>query len=436
MKKNILKIGIKLFLISVFIFFNLISAAKTNSLSELKNRILIQDTSFIEISGRVVDDKTNKHLAFVNIFLKGTNIATISNSDGDFILKIPVEKKNSEIEFIFIGYKNKSLSIKNFKNNSIINLVRISIPLSQIQIRPEYPSHPLELLKKALKKIPDNYSAKPNMLTGFYREIIKKNWYYVAVSEGVVNIYKLPYNHVSNDYIKLIKGRKSMDVKRMDTINFKIQGGPYSTLLMDVAKNPDLLFPSNSIDFYDFEFSNITKIDDKINYVIKFNQYPVDNEIYYKGKIYIDFETLAFSAIEFSVNPEISKKAANNLVIKKPLFMKISLEKGNYYVNYKENNGKWYLNYARGEVIFKCKWKRKLFKSKYTTISELAITDREIENVNKFSRKEVLSHRNMFIDKTTYFTKPDSFWGDYNYIKPNESIESAIKKLNKKFKKN
>ena len=29
----------------------------------------------------------------------------------------------------------------------------------------------------------------------------------------------------------------------------------------------------------------------------------------------------------------------------------------------------------------------------------------------------------------------DDFWGEYNYIKPDESIEVAIKKLNKKLKR-
>ena len=106
----------------------------------------------------------------------------------------------------------------------------------------------------------------------------------------------------------------------------------------------------------------------------------------------------------------------------------------NYYVNYKENNGKWYLNYARGEVVFKCKWKKKLFRSKYTTMSELAVTNRA-EDAVKFNRKEVLPSRSVFVEKVSYF-KPDSYWGEYNYIKPNESIESAVRKLNRKFKKN
>jgi hypothetical protein len=169
--------------------------------------------------------------------------------------------------------------------------------------------------------------------------------------------------------------------------------------------------------------------------VIAFDQIPVDNSTVYSGKIYLDVETLAFSAIEFNLNPVYANRATSLMVKRKPLFMKVSLESANYYVNYKENNGKWYLNYARGEVVFKCKWKKKLFNSKYTTMSEIAITNRAENSASKFNKKEVLPSRSVFIENVSYF-KPDSYWGEYNYIKPDESIESAVRKLNRKFKKN
>jgi hypothetical protein len=40
----------------------------------------------------------------------------------------------------------------------------------------------------------------------------------------------------------------------------------------------------------------------------------------------------------------------------------------------------------------------------------------------------------IFADQVTYFSDGD-FWGEYNYIKPDESIESAISKLNRKLKR-
>jgi hypothetical protein len=64
----------------------------------------------------------------------------------------------------------------------------------------------------------------------------------------------------------------------------------------------------------------------------------------------------------------------------------------------------------------------------------MAVTDREDEKVDKFKYKESAKMSDVFADQVTYFTDGD-FWGEYNYIKPDESIESAISKLNRKLKR-
>ena len=125
--------------------------------------------------------------------------------------------------------------------------------------------------------------------------------------------------------------------------------------------------------------------------------------------------------------------AGNELVRKKPVSMKMNLESGNYLVNYREVNGKWYLNHVRSELVFKCKWDKKLFRSTYTAGFEMAVTDRDTTNVNKFKFKEAAKISDVFADQVNYFND-DDYWGEYNYIKPDESIEMAIAKLNKKLK--
>ena len=327
MKTHKFKIGITLCLIGIFISCSLISTAGINSFLKQKKEISSKDTSFISIKGKIVDNETNEPLIFANVYLMGTNIATVSNSDGNFVLKVPLEKKDSKIEFSYIGYKNKSLAISKFSQKR--NLIRLEvspITLSKIPIRPEYPLQPEDLLKKAVAKISKNYSVNPNLLTGFYRETVKKNRHYVAVSEGVVEIYKSPYNRLSSNFIKLIRGRKSKDVKRMDTVNFKIQGGPYSTLSIDVVNNPEILFPHDFSKIFNYKFLNIVKVNERVNYVIAFDQIPIDNGPVYSGKIYLDVETLAFSAIEFNINPVYINRATSLMVKRKPFSMRVSLQ--------------------------------------------------------------------------------------------------------------
>ncbi len=431
MKTKIKSIGIKLCLISILISCSLSSTAETNNLFNHKKEKESKDSSYIKITGKIIDAESYETLIFANIYLLNTNIATVSNSDGEFVIKVPRSKENSKIEFSYIGYQNISIAIKKLnKAKNTIRLKKTSIPLAEIKVRPQ---NPRELVEEAFKRIPNNYSTDANMLTGFYRETVKKNWNYIAISEGILEIYKTPYNSNANDLIKLYKGRKSSDVKRMDTINFKLQGGPNTTMLLDIVKNPYILV-NNSFEYFSFNLSNITKIDNKINYVIEFEQTPFGSQPVYNGKFYIDMETLAITALEFNLNTDLAHNATNMLVRKKPLFMKVTPLSANYYVNYHNTDGKWYLNYARSEVVFKSKWKKKLFSSKYTIMSEIAITDRKDTDVKKFNRKEVLSPRDVFVEKVSYFSE-NGFWGNYNYIKPEDSIESAIKKLNRKLNK-
>jgi hypothetical protein len=113
--------------------------------------------------------------------------------------------------------------------------------------------------------------------------------------------------------------------------------------------------------------------------------------------------------------------------------MEVTPEVATYRTKYREQNGKWYFYYSRAEVKFKVDWKRKLFNTYYTTMSEIAVTDRTDQEVIKFTGKEKVRYTDIFSEKVTAFTDPD-FWGDYNVIEPDQSIESAIRKLSRKLK--
>jgi hypothetical protein len=67
-------------------------------------------------------------------------------------------------------------------------------------------------------------------------------------------------------------------------------------------------------------------------------------------------------------------------------------------------------------------------------MSEIAITDRSEINVAEFSRKERLGTNIVFSEKINACCD-DNFWGEYNIIQPEESIDIAIKKYGKRLMK-
>jgi hypothetical protein len=141
---------------------------------------------------------------------------------------------------------------------------------------------------------------------------------------------------------------------------------------------------------------------------------------------------LAITEAEFELNMDNIEEAARLFIQRKPMGMTIIPEKAAYRAKYTIEEDRWYFSYARAEVKFLVNWKRKLFNSTYSTMSELAITDRTYEGIEKFAGKERFRTTDVMNDKVYIFFDQD-FWEGYNVIEPDQSIETAIRRLNRKY---
>ncbi|MCD4709208.1 MAG: carboxypeptidase-like regulatory domain-containing protein, partial [Bacteroidales bacterium] len=305
-----------------------------------------------------------------------------------------------------------------------------TIQLKQVTIRPK---DAMELISDVLDNIRSNYSEAPMMMRGFYRETVQRGRNYVSISEAIIDVYKGSYsNEYQVDQVKLFKGRKSADVEKMDTVLFKVQGGPNTTILLDVVKNPYILLSDEYLNIYDFHLTDVISIDDKLHYVISFSQKEYVDDPYYMGRLYIEMEKLAISEAEFELNVENQDQAARLFIQRKPMGMSVIPERAAYRAKYTIEDNRWYFSYARAEVKFKVNWKKKLFNTTYSTMSELAITDRTYDGIEKFAGKERFKSNDVLNEKV-YIFFDQGFWEGYNVIEPDQSIESAIRKLNRKY---
>lgn len=384
--------------------------------------------------GKVVDAQTGNPLVFAGVTVKETNVATITNIDGEFLIKIYDTRVSKNLEISFIGYRNAvvpltDLRVDGYKN--VISLHPAPIPIKEIIVRPLDPE---AIVRNAINKIGRNYVDEPNLMTAFYRETIRKNRTYVSIGEAVVEIFKAPYNNdLRFDGARIYKGRKGSDVSRLDTILFKLQGGPVTSLQLDIAKNTLDILTIDAMKYYDYKLSSVIEIDDKPHYVITFKQKPWVDTPLFLGNLYIETTTNAITEAEFGFNLEDKAAVSSIFIKKKPLGMEVTPEVATYRVKYREQDGKWYFAYSRAEVKFKVNWKRKLFNTFYTTMSEIAITDRTNEEVIKIPSKDKIRYTDVFSEKVEAFADPE-FWGDYNVIEPDQSIESAIRRLSRRLK--
>ncbi len=408
--------------------------AQTASAGNLSGKKKNNQQNLITIKGKVIDAESRAPLVFATVAVKESNVAIITNIDGEFTLKVGDLSTSKTLVVSFLGYKNKTIPLSDLKDNGAKNVITLEaapIPIKEIIVKP---LDPVNIVEKAIANIDKNYESVPNLMTAFYRETIRKNRSYVSIGEAVVEIFKAPYkNDVRFDGARIYKGRKSSDVEKMDTVLFKLQGGPVSVLELDIVKNSESILTREAMENYNYTLSGVIEIDNKPHYVIDFIQKPSVEMPLFMGSLYIDMDSYAVTEAEFGFNLTNKEAAQSIFIRKKPLGMKVTPEIATYRTKYREQGGKWHFAYSRAEVKFKVNWNKKLFNTYYTTMSEIAVTDRTDQEVIKFAGKDKIKYSDVFSEKVGAFTDKE-FWGDYNVIEPDQSIESAIRRLNRKLK--
>jgi hypothetical protein len=384
--------------------------------------------NFFTIGGVVKNAKNKKNLEYVNVSAVGTNIGTITNENGEFVLKIKKETDVREIELSCVGYYNAKYTMNQSNlSNLTFFLTPHSIELKEIEVLSW--KNPEDLIAAAVEKIDKNYSITPNLLTAFYRETVQKGKRYINVSEAVMDIYKSSYKKdAAGDRVQILKGRKLLSPDAKDTLAVKLLGGPNMAVFVDIVKNPDILLEKEYLHFYAYKMGEITSIDDRLQYVVHFKPQILAVHPLYSGTYYIDRETLAFTRAEFSMEMRDKDKVAAIILKNKPSGLRFIPDEVAFVVAYKQQNGLSYLNYIRNEINFRCDWKKRLFSTHYTVRSELVVTDRTEGDISKIAGKDAFSMKHSLSEEVmTYYDS--NFWGAYNIIEPTESLESAVSKL-------
>ncbi len=139
------------------------------------NKILNDTIGFNEYKGAVVDSKSNKPLVFASLTVNGTNISTVTNTQGNFLLKVPKRLRLSSVTISFLGYTSKVKKLDEFNDtNTIVKLETYIEELSEVSINIK---DAYLLVKEVLNRRGDNYFNHSTKMTAFYRETIKKKAY-------------------------------------------------------------------------------------------------------------------------------------------------------------------------------------------------------------------------------------------------------------------
>jgi hypothetical protein len=380
----------------------------------------------ILISGRVTDAESAEPLPYATVGISHRGRGTVTNFNGDFILRLDNQYIDDTLSISYVGYVNRLIPVRSLPGNILtISMERDYIPIPEIIIRAQDPHL---IIRKILSSVASNYGTTPALLTGFYREGVYRRKEPQIYSEAVVQIYKSPYaRSLQNDQIKVLRSRKIENLEVKDTLAVRLKAGLSATLTLDVMKNMfDFLDPA-SFNYYDYHLTDIVTIDDQSAFVISFRQREDITEPLMEGDIYINVDNYALVLADFEINPLFIDQTATSYISRLPRAYSMRPEYVRYRTRYRNVNGRYYLSHVRGDLGFLARGRKRIFNSRFNIFFELAVTDHRTTDVARFDHDEVAPAYSVFSNTITGYDA--GFWKGFDFLKPEDDLVEALKRL-------
>jgi len=309
------------------------------------------------IRGTIIDKVSSEPLSFASIAIKNTSNGTFSNDEGIFELK--VKEANAVIQISYIGYKDYEFPIEDDQEVYNIFLEAYEVQLDEVVVRPH---EAIYYIKKAIENHPNTITANAFETRSFYSEkssLVNDKSDSYKMDEAVFVSYFPDFsidtiesqnrlvlhefteqgefesilleNRKLNKRIAKAEKReakrkakqKAEDVPAKDTLTTKddddlledsdnvdvnigdMLGGP-SYLL---GKTQDILssafFKTDKLKKFRYSFAPNTTYEGRTLMAIDFYNKKKIEFTYYKGTIYLDYETLAIVSVDFTATAKI-----------------------------------------------------------------------------------------------------------------------------------
>ncbi|MCY1511137.1 TonB-linked outer membrane protein, SusC/RagA family [compost metagenome] len=231
------------------------------------------------LQGKIIDELSHEPIPFVSVGIVGTNMATVSNENGEFIIK--AEKLPVSLRFGHVSYLQLDMLVTTNQQLLQIQLSPSAIKLGEVTVIPEQGRKLLGLaLKKAQEKEQESYYAK-----AFYRQLTTNNGKATEIHEL---FYDVDWN------VKYIQGwaaKQSRFAEVNDRQKFSLNNQSFLTFALAGYLFPDkknTYVSQKYLDLYTIKIDRyIEKADQDIAVITcKLNR-PVKNRFYINSTYYI-----------------------------------------------------------------------------------------------------------------------------------------------------
>ena len=441
-----------------------------------------------ELKGKVADFLTFAPIESASVYIENTTIGSITNADGNFVLKVPREHLQDTLVISSIGYKSFKVVISEFENGSDIFLEEDVASLDEVVIVADpRPTTGNGIVEKAIEKLPNNLPELSYLQKGFLRHKERNKKEYKWLIESAITVYDSSYAAGAKDYLKINvdETRKSYDLRDIDSLftysaylkslnstvgNINRNSVKTSTLIeaikwndgrvnglenlfkgkLNLVRNSNVtgaLFGNNILEKHQFKLDTILVDDGRKLYKIKIekgadfvglNTPNIYNEGFGpQGWIYIYYDNYAIKKVEYELvaASDVQKKRSKSLFDTQVIHKLV--------ITYKDYEGKMYPNYIyyetpklvntgdRSSDRAKTEAEPGFDKDAqyYYTIQEILFTDivHEPELI-----KQELQQNDWAAD--IFSSKPynESFWKNYNVLLESKEEEKLILDLSKR----
>ena len=391
-------------------------------------RVQAQSILDYPIKGAIYDNGSKEPLPYANIYLKKSNLGTITNSKGEFEInpQRPIYLSDS-LTISFVGYETVTVAIPQKGTSQKIYLPSNAVQINEVVIKSLTAT---TIINRALQNIPQNYYQTPFISEGFYRVSSKKNENYVHLSEAVFGLYRNPEVPGKNQF-KLDKLRALKDEKASHGIDLGLKGK--SIFNMDAIYHLDQLpfLDKKGMRVHQFKLVRMTKFQGYEAYVIEFDKKERDKKEGFAGQLIIDKENYTFLQINYGFSPKGPESIKYGNVAEKVLMklfdIHIEIERNDYQISYQKRGGKWCLSHVGNDVLLSFKSSRSHYDFKANTRVDYMVTSITTQDIEPFSKEEILGQQKFIENQTSEFD-PD-FWKNYNIILPDADFEKIANQL-------
>ena len=184
------------------------------------NSLLLYSQSEDYIEGKVINLTTSSPVPFATIKLKYNQLGIYANTAGDFKIARNSEFQEDSLIVSCIGFKQNSLAFKDLNDQAVnkVFLTPVVYGLGEVKvIASRNKANSAAIIRRAIRKILDNYPVKPFNYIAYYRDYQKRESKYINLNEAIIQTLDNGFTSesISNKY-RLLDFRKNTDFQRMN----------------------------------------------------------------------------------------------------------------------------------------------------------------------------------------------------------------------------